>query len=61
MVDFATVWQTADKIVCSMTVHPVSTANTRLESRFDPDGNVIPEGALDVNVSAKRSPSVVGG
>jgi dihydrofolate reductase len=37
MVDFANVWQTADKIVYSTTLGVVSTANTRLERRFDPD------------------------
>jgi dihydrofolate reductase len=35
--DFANVWQTADKIVYSTTLSAVSTANTRLERRFDPD------------------------
>src|SRR5712691_7769139 len=37
MADFANVWQTADKIVYSTTLHAVPTANTRLERRFDPD------------------------
>ncbi len=37
MADFANVWQAADKIVYSTTLHGVSTANTRLERRFDPD------------------------
>ena len=37
MTDFANVWQTADKIVYSTTLHAVSTANTRLERNFDPD------------------------
>jgi dihydrofolate reductase len=37
MADFATVWQAADKIVYSTTLHVVSTANTRLERGFDPD------------------------
>ena len=37
MAEFANVWQTADKIVYSTTLHAVSTANTRLERRFDPD------------------------
>ena len=37
MADFAQVWQTADKIVYSTTLNTVSTANTRLERRFDPD------------------------
>ena len=35
--DFANVWQAADKIVYSTTLHAVSTTNTRLERRFDPD------------------------
>lgn len=35
--DFANVWQMADKIVYSTTLHAVSTANTRLERRLDPD------------------------
>ena len=35
--DFANVWQAAAKIVYSTTLHDVSTANTRLEHRFDPD------------------------
>ena len=37
MADFANVWQAADKIVYSTTLDAVSTANTRLERRFDPD------------------------
>ena len=37
MADFANVWQAADKIVYSTTLHVVSTANTRLERRFDAD------------------------
>jgi dihydrofolate reductase len=35
--DFANVWQSAGKIVYSTTLPTVSTANTRLERRFDPD------------------------
>jgi dihydrofolate reductase len=35
--DFADVWQAADKIVYSSTLDAVSTANSRLERRFDPD------------------------
>src|SRR6478672_81741 len=35
--DFANVWQAADKVVYSTTREVVSTANTRLEHRFDPD------------------------
>src|SRR3954447_13893376 len=37
MADFANVWQTADKIVYSTTLPAVSTANTRLERRFNAD------------------------
>ena len=37
MADFANVGQAADKIVYSTTLHVLSTANTRLERRFDPD------------------------
>jgi dihydrofolate reductase len=35
--DFAAMWQDADKIVYSTTLHTVSSPRTRLESRFDPD------------------------
>jgi dihydrofolate reductase len=37
MADFANLWQAADKIVYSPTLRVVSTANTRLERRFDAD------------------------
>ena len=37
MADFANVWQAADKIVYSTTLPVVTTVNTRLERRFDPD------------------------
>jgi dihydrofolate reductase len=36
MADFAHVWQAADKVVYSTTLHEVSTTNTRLEPDFDP-------------------------
>jgi dihydrofolate reductase len=36
MADFATAWQTADKVVYSTTLAAVSTANTRIERQFDP-------------------------
>ncbi len=36
MADFAKVWQAADKVVYSTTLHAVSTARTRLERSFDP-------------------------
>jgi dihydrofolate reductase len=37
MADFANIWHVAEKIVYSTTLQVVSTTNTRLEHRFDPD------------------------
>jgi dihydrofolate reductase len=37
MRDFATIWQSADKIVYSRTLPAVSSARTRLERDFDPE------------------------
>ena len=37
MADFATAWNSLDKVVYSTKLSAVSTANTRLERRFDPD------------------------
>jgi dihydrofolate reductase len=37
MLDFARIWQAADKIVYSKSLDSVSTARTRLERDFDPD------------------------
>jgi dihydrofolate reductase len=54
MADFANVWQTADKIVYSTTRHKLSTSNTRLEHRFDPDS------IRDMKTSA-ASDFIVGG
>jgi len=36
--DYAAVWQAADKVVYSRTLPAVSSANTRLERDFDPNG-----------------------
>jgi dihydrofolate reductase len=36
-VDFARIWQAADKIVYSRALETVSTARTRLERQFDPE------------------------
>ena len=36
MADFATAWQAANKVVYSTTLTAASTANTRIERRFDP-------------------------
>jgi hypothetical protein len=38
MRDFAEIWQAADKIVYSRTLAEVSTARTRIERHFDPEG-----------------------
>jgi dihydrofolate reductase len=35
--DFATIWQTADKVVYSTTLAETSSARTRIERTFDPD------------------------
>ncbi len=37
MLDFARVWQAADKVVYSRTLDTVSSARTRLERTFDPE------------------------
>ena len=37
MLDFARVWQAADKVVYSTTLDTVSAARTRLERTFDPE------------------------
>jgi dihydrofolate reductase len=37
MLDFARIWQAADKIVYSRTLETVSSARTRIERDFDPD------------------------
>jgi hypothetical protein len=36
MLDFARIWQAADKIVYSKSLETVSTPKTRLEREFDP-------------------------
>jgi dihydrofolate reductase len=52
--EFARVWQAADKIVYSTTLGAVSTANTRLEPRFD--GDVV----RDMKTSAARDLTIGG-
>jgi len=37
VLDFAAVWQAADKVVYSRTLESVSTARTRIEREFDPE------------------------
>ena len=52
--DFAKAWQAADKVVYSTTLAAASTANTRLERRFD-------AGAVRDLKAAARSDLIVGG
>lgn len=54
MADFANVWQGAHKIVYSTTLPVVSTANTQLERRFDPDS------VRDMKTSAARDLTITG-
>lgn len=52
MVDYASVWQAADKVVYSATLAEVSTPRTRLERSFDPDAvsALVANAARDVSV-----------
>jgi dihydrofolate reductase len=52
--DFATIWQGADKIVYSRTLEAVSSARTRIEREFDP------EGVRQMKASAARDITVGG-
>src|SRR3977135_3366288 len=66
MADFANAWHAADKIVYSTTLDVVSTANTRLERRFDPDSvrDMKTSAASDLTVggpSPARRDCTVGG
>ena len=54
MADFANAWRAADKIVYSSTLAATSTANTRLERRFDPS-------AVHDLIAAASRDLVVGG
>jgi dihydrofolate reductase len=54
MADFANVWQRSDKVVYSTTLDAVSTTNTRLEHRFDPDS------IRDMKTSAANDLAVAG-
>jgi dihydrofolate reductase len=54
MLDFAQIWQAADKIVYSRTLKAASTTKTRIEREFDP------EAVLRMKSSAGRD-MVVGG
>jgi dihydrofolate reductase len=52
--DFADVWQAANKVVYSTTLHEVSTARTELERNFDPDA------VRDLKASAAQDLTVGG-
>jgi dihydrofolate reductase len=54
MLDFAQIWQAADKIMYSRTLQAASTTKTRIEREFDP------EAVLRMKASAGRD-MVVGG
>ena len=51
--DFARIWQTADKIVYSKSMETVSTPKTRLEREFDPQAvrNLKTQSPHDVSVA----------
>ena len=50
--DYATIWQAADKIVYSRTLHATSSARTRIERDFDPEAirRMKAEAASDISV-----------
>jgi dihydrofolate reductase len=52
MVDYAAIWQAADKVVYSSTLTQVSTPRTRLERSFDPDlvAQLVRDSARDVSI-----------
>ena len=52
--DFADVWQAANKVVYSTTLHEVSTAKTQLERTFDPNA------IRDLKASAAKDLTVGG-
>ena len=54
ILDFAEIWQAADKIVYSKTLEEVSSARTRIEREFDP------EAVRQLKASAERD-LIVGG
>jgi dihydrofolate reductase len=52
--DFAHVWQAANKVVYSTTMHEVATAKTQLERSFDPDA------IADLKASAAKDLTIGG-
>ena len=51
VLDYAKLWQTADKIVYSTTLPTASSARTRIERRFDPDAVRAMKDAADRDLS----------
>jgi dihydrofolate reductase len=49
--DFAKLWQAADKIVYSTTIESVGTARTRIERSFDPDAIRVLKGTADRDIT----------
>lgn len=52
ILEFASIWQAADKVVYSTTLGEVASARTRIERRFDPDAvrKLKAESELDITV-----------
>jgi dihydrofolate reductase len=51
MLDFAAIWQAAEKVVYSRTLETVSTARTRIEREFDPEAIRQMKAAADRDIS----------
>ena len=54
ILEYAAIWQSAEKIVYSTTLQTVSTARTRIERRFDPDG------VRELKAEATRDVAIAG-
>lgn len=54
ILDYAQIWQAADKVVYSTTLETVSTARTRIEREFDPDA------VQQMKATAERDMSIGG-
>jgi dihydrofolate reductase len=54
-VEFATIWQAADKVVYSTTLQAASTARTRIERTFDPSAVQAMKDAADRDISVGGS------
>ena len=58
ILDFAEIWQAADKIVYSKTLETASSARTRIERDFDPEAvrQMKAQAGRDLTVAAPTSP-----